>query len=166
MNLQDNIVSLYEKVLARKNAVLEEISSLDQKQAHLKRQLADADGFLRTYHQIAPVAEIAASPPIPATPANSQRLNKPNKQETIAKTAVEILSNGAILNTNQILDQLTERGIAVGGRNSAGNLASILSNCGKIVHSRAAKGWMLAPCDNPGQFGGGTTTSQPDSGPT
>ena len=143
MNLPTHSVSIYKQVMDRKQAIVSEIASLGCKQTELKQQLADIDGFLRTCGRIAPNDEISPEAATTSPATQLPRVKKPNKQEIVAKAVIDILSSGDVLTTNQILDQLADRGIPVGGKNPSGNLSSMLSKTSGIVNSRSAKGWML-----------------------
>ncbi len=148
MNLPNHSVSIYKQVMDRKQAIVAEIALLGCKQTELKQQLTDIDGFLRTCGRIAPNGEISPEEAIASTTTQLPHIKKPNKQEIVAKAAIDILSEGDVFTTNQILDQLASRGISVGGKNPSGNLSSMLSKTTEIVNSRSAKGWMLRPQDS------------------
>lgn len=148
MNLPTHSLSIYKEVMNRKQAIVAEIASMSCKQTELKQQLADIDGFLRTCGRIAPNSEISSEAATASSTTQLQQTRKPNKQEIVAKAALDILEGGCVLSTNQILDQLASRGITVSGKNPSGNLSAMLSKTTGIVNSRSAKGWMLLPKGN------------------
>lgn len=148
MNLPKCNLSIYKQVMDSKQAIVTEIVSLNCKQAELKQQLVDIDGFLRTCRRILPEGEISTEAEKDSIPKPTHQARKPNKQEVIATAAKQILSDGHVLHTNQILERLAERGISVPGKNPSGNLSAMLSKTNGIINSRAAKGWMLSPQGN------------------
>jgi hypothetical protein len=147
MNLPDSSMIIYKQAKTQKQAILAEMASIESKQGELKQQLADIEGFLRTFARwgLPPQQEIVAEKPISAK-------TKPiNKQSQVAKAVCELLATGDIMTTNQILDALASRGLDIGGENPAGNLSAILSKASELSYSRAAKGWLLASSDAGGR---------------
>jgi hypothetical protein len=143
MNLPSNESSIYQNVLGRKQTVIAEIAKCDGMQSQFKQELNDIEGFLRIFRRTAPQAITGVGPQAATTPEVPKRTRKPNRTDLIAAIAIEFLSSGQVLTTNQILERLGERGIKVGGRNPQGNLSSILSKTEQIINSRAAKGWII-----------------------
>jgi len=139
MNLPNSSVTIYKQAQTQKTVILAEMAALESKQAELKQQLSDIDGFLRTFARwgLLPREEIVVEKPL------SSKIKPLNKQSHVAKAAREMLANGTIMTTNQILDALANYGLVIGGENPAGNLSAILSKSSDISYSRAAKGWLL-----------------------
>lgn len=140
MNLPDSSMAIYKQAKTQKQAILAEMASLESKQAEFKQQLADIEGFLRTFARwgLSAQPEIVVEKPYPTK-------TKPlNKQSQVAKAANDLLANSNIMTTNQILDALANRGLVIGGGNPAGNLSAILSKASEFRYSRAAKGWILS----------------------
>lgn len=147
MNLPSNSVDLYKEVYSQKQAILAEMASLEIKQNQIKQQLADIDGFIRTFDRWGkpPQDEVAATVPTSAQSELPTKKKKTTKQDLLTNMAVEVLADGKILTTDQILNELACRNLVIGGENPSGNLSAILSRAKQFIYSRSAKGWMLAP---------------------
>ncbi len=116
-----------------------QLAALHAKKVDIDSEICEIEGAIRVIEKYLPDGPVGAL----ATSAHYTMTRQQPKQQQILDGLIAILSDGKPRHTHNLLVELTEKGVAVGGSDPRGNLSSYLSREKELFENDRRNGWSL-----------------------
>lgn len=127
--------------------LLSKKTELSMQRARIDAEIADIDQALKVINKYGSEQDLLGSAAMAMNMLAHPR--GMTKQQQIIQGAIEVLVNGKILHTAELLSELQKQGIDIGGSNPEANLSAYLSKAKEVFKNDRKYGWSLVNKNGP-----------------